>query len=215
MPHQRKKNRIKTTVNTKEEKRKTIEDRRRTSSEDSRGIRRIVEDDKSRKQKKQKKSLETRNRRILKQSAKNTLRSPSPTQRRSTQPQVSSSLDRFSFVGTSSKCSALKEKNGFIFSKEELSYWQTCQPSSFQQEHQHLRFRHSFQDSYSQEISKEKFLTTGQSSLKRLRQPNSEGKASQNNWAGCPTVHGQGVPQALGMMSQFGIQKMSTSLGKK
>ena len=52
-------------------------------------------------------------------------------------PQVYPTLDRLSLVAESKRCSALRQKRGFLFSKEELHCWQTCQPSILQRENQY------------------------------------------------------------------------------
>ena len=63
-------------------------------------------------------------------------RSTSSAQR-SSQPQVTPSLDRPPFRKKSTvECLTMQEKNGFLFSKEQLNYSQTCQLSSFQKQHQ-------------------------------------------------------------------------------
>ena len=161
---------------------------------------------------------------------------PSPTQRRSSpraQPQVYPSLDRFPFVTATEKCSALKQKNGSLFSKEELNYLGKCPRSVSSQESHQL---HSFHSPYRLEMPEEKFLapeislykkpgwldSEGMAShinwARRPRQigqgvPDKLGKASQANWAWRPTVNGQGVPGKQGMMSPLGVQKTSPYLG--
>ena len=84
-------------------------------------------------------------------------------------------LDRLALVKDQTTCFALRRKNGFIFSKEELSYWRTCQPSSLHQKVQKLR--------------------------QEKRQSVTKGMASQNSWAWRPTENGHCVPQKKGMAS--------------
>jgi hypothetical protein len=152
---------------------------------------------------------------------------------RKAQPQVYPSLDRFPFVTTTERCLALKQKDGFLFSKEELNYWLKCPHSTSYQESHQLRKEHNFLGHYKLAMPEEKYLTAGKYSFKKPGWLDSEDMASHTTWAGRPTQIGQGVPQKLGkashrncptvnghcvpekqgMMSQFGVQKISPNLG--
>ena len=93
-------------------------------------------------------------------------------------------------------------ENGFLFSKEQLNYSQTCQLSSFQQQHQQWEATSSSHSHCRLEMSKGRFPTSETSLSKRLRQPHSNwARRPTTKWAWCPTINGQGVPQQKGMAS--------------
>ena len=78
----------------------------------------------------------------------------------------------------SEKCSNTFQKNGFLFSREELSFWQKCQLSSIQNNHKCsgtklIRVKQENPKSWNTNLGKVPIQNTiaGKSAFRRLRQP--------------------------------------------
>ena len=189
MPHQKKKEIATSTPTRKNTRRITGEDRRRQESGN--------QSEKKTGEKSCEKKFEGEQSSSKPVSFLRPLSSTQRSSRPQAQPQVIPSLDRFPFVRDSTKCSALREKNGFLFSKKELNYWQTCQRSSSQPECQKWNAENSFLGHWKPVMSREIFPTADRSLSRRPRQPQS----TDSIWAWRPSINGHGVPQEMGRAS--------------